>query len=98
MSDHTPPADLVAAQREYYELERRCHELAAKLPPATAIVNGEAEPSAEVMQRLTDARAKRGRVLDAVYGHPWWETVPPSERLDARRALQEAARDTPKAS
>jgi hypothetical protein len=92
MSDYDPPEKLIATQRELDAAYQRYRELLASLPPASAIVAGEAAITDEQHAALTEARAGLHRLLGALYDRdePWFGGT--GNEHAAREALKKAAR------
>jgi hypothetical protein len=90
VADYEPPEGLIAAQRAYYEADAAVQEVTASLPSGIAIAAGEAAITPEQRAALDAARAERGRLVDALYAHPWFETV--DDPHAARMELQRRAR------
>ena len=87
------PDDLLAAQRAFYVADARTRELSDAWPLSAAVLAGKAEPpSDEQREELEAARAEVLRLIDVLYGHPWFETVGDNPK-EARLALQKAAKD-----
>ncbi len=83
------PPELIEAQRAFWAAERRVEEIVARLPSGSAVVAGAAIAEQD-RRELEEARAERGRLLDVLYGHPFWEGHAAPEH--AREALRRAAR------
>jgi hypothetical protein len=90
-ADYDIPEDLLEAQRAFYAADARVRAAADAMPPAAAVLAGEAEVSEEQRRELADARAERLRLVDILYRHPWFQQVDDAHK--ARTALQKAARD-----
>ncbi|MER7131315.1 hypothetical protein [Streptosporangium saharense] len=85
MTDYDFPDTLIAAQRAYWDADRRVHELVATLPPSLEMTD---EQHAE----LTRLRAARLEALEVRDQHPWWGGT--GQRYVRQMALREAARGT----
>ncbi|MFF4417114.1 hypothetical protein ACFYY8_31725 [Streptosporangium sp. NPDC001559] len=59
------PPDLIAAQRAFWEADRRVHELADTLPPSLEMTD-------EQHDELNRLRAARMDALKALNHHSWW--------------------------
>ncbi|MBO3751515.1 hypothetical protein J5X84_36045 [Streptosporangiaceae bacterium NEAU-GS5] len=90
MADLEFPPELIEAQRAYWAAERRVADIVARLPSGSAIALGQAAVSEEDRRELAAARAERGRLIDQLYGHPFWQGHAAPEH--AREALRRAAR------
>ena len=91
MANYEFPTDLIDAQQAFQAADAKVAEIHARMPRPTAIAAGEATISDELAQAHEEARAERGRVLDVLYGHPWWLEIPREEHEAARTALRQAA-------
>lgn len=90
VADFDFPDDLLDLQRAWYAADIRCVEAGAALPPARDVAAGVAEPTTGQQAELSEARAERLRVTEALQGHSWWATV--EDRFGAKAALRKAAR------
>lgn len=92
MSDYDPPENLIAAQREFDAAYRRYQELLSALPPASAIIAGEATITDEQHAALAEAQAELHRLLGVLYDRddPWFGGT--DNEHAAREALKKAAR------
>lgn len=91
MAEQEFPAELIEAQRAYWAAERRAEEIAARMPSGMDVISGAAIVSEEDRRELEEVRAERGRLLDTLYGHPFFEGVDRPE--DLREQLRRAARE-----
>lgn len=76
MADLKFDDDLVELQREHFRADKRVQEICDAFPPPTKIVTGEVVVDPALKEQLEAARAERGRLLDALYGHKFWDDVP----------------------
>lgn len=91
MADYDFPADLLDAQRAYWEADARVDEVVAALPSSQGVLEG--AMTDEQKQGLADARSARLDALDALNRHPWWgQDEQRGDRYAAWTALQKAAR------
>ncbi|MBW8802871.1 MAG: hypothetical protein JF587_03260 [Catenulisporales bacterium] len=88
---YLPPQDLVDLRNAFLRAERRCAAISDEAPPPLAIARGIAAIGEELRRRSDEARAERGRVLEQLYRHPWWDSV--DNRVIAERELWKVARD-----
>lgn len=85
------PDDLLKAQRDFYAADARARKLSDAWPLSAAVLAGEAEPPTDGQRdELAAARAEALRLIQILYGHPWFETVGDNPK-EARLALQKAA-------
>lgn len=88
MADFDFPADLLELQRAFNEADAECERISDALPSATAILDG-----ADVDYTELDlARAKRLDLAVRLQQHPWWQSLEPGERVNAKFALRKAAK------
>jgi glutamate formiminotransferase len=86
------PADLIDAQRAYYEADRRVQEVTDALPSPQEVLEG--AQTEEQGEELAQVREERLTALEALNRHPWWEQDEQKrDRHAAWMALQKAAKD-----
>src|SRR5260370_28612791 len=94
MADHDIPADLIDLKRAFLAADRRCAELAERLPPNFDAVGSFvlAEVPVELARGLEAARAERLRIVLAKAAHPFWDGVDNRALadLEVTRAAEEA--------
>lgn len=91
MADYDFPPDLLAAQRAYYEADRRVQEVTAALPSPQEVLEG--AQTEEQGEELVRVREERLTALEALNRHPWWEQDEQRrDRHAAWMALQKAAK------
>lgn len=91
MSDEEIPADLIALKAEFYATEGEIEEIAAAMPPPTAVAAGTAEVDPADRERWNAAQERLGELAVQINRHPALAAGDGRLKLDA--AASKAARE-----
>ncbi|KAA9379630.1 hypothetical protein F5972_08225 [Microbispora cellulosiformans] len=89
MADLKFDDDLVELQRAYVRAAEVARDLCDAFPPPTKIAAGEVVVDPALEEQLEVARAERGRLVHALYGHTFWDNV--ADKFAAHTELQKVA-------